>query len=439
MDKQPDVVEIAKAVLEMNDQGLYTAPSKQLYPHQWLWDSCFTAIGLRHIDIARAKMEIISLLDGQWHNGMVPNMIFLPGPQYARDRLIWNSRINPDSPDDLDTSGITQPPMIAEAVVQIGEKLSKAERRTWYKEIYPKLLAYHAWIYHDRDPHREGLALLIHPWETGLDNTPPWMQEMHEHQLALWIRATKKLRLGTLFTLFRNDTKHIPAEQRMSSIDALGLFSTQRRLRRKKYVIENILRHSLFSIEDLAFNCILIRANQRLCEIAKYIEEDVPPDVSESMKRTEAALDILWDPYTGQYYSRDFTTHKLLKVSSIATLLPLYAGTLTEERAKQLVRLLENQHLFGANYPIPSVPLSAETFNPICYWQGPTWINMNWLVIDGLERGGFSEHAEALRQSTLDLIQQHGCYEYFNPINGESAGAPNFSWTAALAIDLSSH
>lgn len=438
MDEQPSVVEKAKAVLEMNDQGLYTAPSKQLYPHQWLWDSCFTAIGLRHIDIARAKMEVVSLLDGQWHNGMVPNMIFLPGPQYARDRLIWNSRINSDSPDDLDTSGITQPPMIAEAVVRIGEKLEKAERRSWYKEVYPKLIAYHEWIYRDRDPHTEGLALLIHPWESGLDNTPPWMHEMHEHQLAFWIRITKRLHLGSLFALFRNDTKHIPAEQRMSSIDALGLFSTQRRLRRKKYIIEKMLRHSLFSIEDLTFNCILIRANQRLAEIAKYLDQEIPTELSESMKRTEAALEKLWDPYTGQYYSRDFTTHQLLKLSTIGTLLPLYAGTLTAERAKQLVRLLENQHVFGANYPIPSVPLNAETFNPVCYWQGPTWINMNWLIHDGLERGGFHEHAEALRQSTLELIQRHGCYEYFDPMSGNPAGAPNFSWTAALALDLAS-
>jgi hypothetical protein len=437
MNEQPDLVENAKAVLEMNDQGLYTAPSKQLYPHQWLWDSCFVAIGLRHIDVDRAKLEIISLLDGQWHNGMVPNMIFLSGPQYNRDRLIWNSRINTDSPDDLTTSGITQPPMIAEAVVRVGQKLKKAERRSWYKEMYPKLIAYHEWIYRDRDPHQEGLALLVHPWESGLDNTPPWMQEMHEHQLALWIRAAKKLRLSPLFNLFRTDTKHISSEQRMNSIDALGLFSTQRRLRRKKYLIKKVLRHSLFSIEDLTFNCILIRANKHLSEIASFIQEDIPPQLAECMERTEAALEKLWDPYTGQYYSRDFTTHRLFKQSTVATLLPLYAGILDKDRAKQLVRLLENQHVFGTHYPIPSVPTNDPYFNPICYWQGPAWININWLVIDGLERAGFKEHALALRESTIELVRKSGFYEYYNPLSGSPAGVKNFSWTAALIIDLS--
>jgi hypothetical protein len=436
MDEQPDLVEGAKAVLAMNDRGIYTSPSIELYPHQWLWDSCFTAIGLRNYDIDRAMTEIRSLFEGQWHNGMIPNMIFSPDPKYARDRNIWNSIINPNSPDGLATSGITQPPMLAEAIVQIGKKLKAAERRSWYKEVLPTLLAYHQWIYNERDPHNEGLALQIHPWETGLDNTPPWMQEMHEHQLSLWIRVVKSLKLTPLFTVFRRDTKHVPAGQRMHTIDALGLFSTQRRLRRKGYDINKVLKHSLFAIEDLTFNSVLVRANQHLQDIAKYIRQDIPEDMLLQMKNTETALEHLWDAYTGQYYSRDFVTHKLIKEASVATLLPLYAGTISHDRAKQLVRLLENQHVFATDYPIPSVPANSPWFNPVCYWQGPAWVNINWLIIDGLERSGFPDHATALKESTLDMISQNGFYEYFNPLTGEAAGVPNFSWTAALAIDL---
>src|SRR5687767_6352329 len=147
----------AKNVLHNNDQGGYTGPAEHFYPHQWLWDSCFIAIGLRHIDVERAKTEILSLLRGQWHNGMLPNMIFASGNRYARDRDIWHSNINPNSPDGISTSGITQPPMLAEAIVRVGEKLKKAERRSWYKQTYPALLSYHQWIYNERDPHGEGL------------------------------------------------------------------------------------------------------------------------------------------------------------------------------------------------------------------------------------------------------------------------------------------
>ncbi len=435
MEEQPSLLDRAKAVLAENDRGTHTVPAEGLYPHQWLWDSCFIAIGLRHLNIERAQTEILSMLGGQWANGMVPHNI-ISNQVHARDSNIWRSWLNPNAPEHVHTSGITQPPMLAEAIVQIGAKLKKAERRTWYQKVYPSLLAYHKWLYDERDPHSEGLVLQIHPWETGLDNTPPWIQELHEHQLALWIRIVKKLRMSSLFNIFRRDTQYVPVEQRLNTIDALALYSTQRRLRRKGYDIKKILSHSLFAIEDVNFNSIFIRANQHLKDIAKTIRKELPPELVERMKKTEEAFEQLWDPYSNQYYSREFITHRLLKVPSIGALMPLYSGSLSEERAKQLIRLLEDDHQFGTAYPIPSTPINSEWFNPLAYWQGPTWINTNWLIIDGLRRHGFNDHADALTESTIELVESFGCYEYFSPLDGEPAGIPNFSWTAALVIDL---
>ncbi len=436
MSDQADLLEKAKAVLEANDQGIYTVPASVLYPHQWLWDSCFIAIGLRHLDIDRARTELLSLLRGQWHNGMLPNLILADLPKYRRDRDIWRSWLNAYSPDNVATSGVTQPPMLAEAVVRVGERLKGSERRSWYKEIYPSLLAYHQWLYRERDPHGEGLVLQIHPWETGLDNTPPWMKELHEHQLALWITVLKKLHLGWFINLFRRDTKRIPAAERLDPIEALALFSSQRRLRRKAYNIDRILSHSLFAIEDLTFNCIFIRANQHLKKIAKTLGQELPEELAKSMKKTELALEQLWDPYSGQYYSRNFVTHKLIKEPSIATLMPFYAGIISKERGKQLIHLLENVHEFGTNYAVPSVPVNSPWFAPHAYWQGPVWVNTNWLIIDGLKRCGFPDHAAALTESTLEMVERSGYFEYFSPLDGSPAGVDSFSWTAALTIDL---
>lgn len=181
---------------------------------------------------------------------------------------------------------------------------------------------------------------------------------------------------------------------------------------------------------------MLIRANSHLRNIAKSLREELPEDLEKQMQKTEKALDELWDPYSNQYYSRDFITHELLKQPSVATLLPLYAGTVSKERAKHLVSLLENDHSFGPAYPVPSVPLDSYWFHPKLYWQGPSWVNINWMIIDGLERYGYKDHATALRESTLEMVSKGGCYEYFDPLTGEPAGAPNFSWTAALAIDM---
>jgi len=434
--EQPDLLAQATQVLANNDRGNYTMPAPNLYPHQWLWDSCFVAIGLRHLDVERAKIELMSLLHGQWHNGMLPNIIFRGENRYRTDRDAWRSWVNPNAPDDVATSGITQPPMFAEAVIQVGAKMSWPERRAWYKMVWHSLLAYHQWLYDERDPHGEGLVLQIHPWEVGLDNTPPWATELREHLLPAWIRIIKKLHLLGVVGMFRRDGHSVPLDERYSTLEILALFDVQRRLRRKGYDIDKILDHSLFTIEDLTYNSILIRANEHLVQIAKAIREEIPEPLLASMHKTRKTYEDLWDPYSNQYFSRDFVTHNLLKEPSIAALMPLYAGCISEERAKSIVHSLENEHLYGTAFPVPSVPAESPWFHAKRYWQGPSWVNTNWLIIDGLERYGFKDHAAALRESTLEMVAKSGFSEYFDPLTGEPAGADNFSWTAALVVDL---
>lgn len=62
----------AKKILDENWTGSYTKPSPSLYPHQWNWDSGFIAIGYSHYNQKRAEMELLSLFNAQWPNGMLP-------------------------------------------------------------------------------------------------------------------------------------------------------------------------------------------------------------------------------------------------------------------------------------------------------------------------------------------------------------------------------
>ena len=430
------VEDVCREVLEKNWRDGFTVPADGLYPHQWLWDSCFIAIGLAEYDVQRAQTEIRSLLRGQWSNGMLPHMIFDDSDAHKRDRNIWQSWRNPHAPDRLSTSGMTQPPMLAEAVVRIGNKLDKVERRGWYQDMFPALVQYHSWLYRERDPHDEGLALLIHPWESGLDNSPPWIDQLHMHSRPLWVTIVEKLRLDKVFLLFRRDTKHVPPGQRLSAIDSLLYFTVLQRLKRKDWDIEKILSRSHFTLQDLTFNCILIRANSHLKDIAKFIGRELPEDLQTSMDKAEEALELCWDGFYKQYYSRTFITRKLVKEPSIATLMPLYAGCITKERAEELVKLLSSAQQFAGKYPVPSVPFSSEWYKELGYWQGPTWINTNWLVAEGLDRYGYEKEAEHIRAQSIKAVEEHGPYEYFSAQTGQPAGAKNFSWTAALIIAM---
>ncbi len=65
------------------------------------------------------------------------------------------------------------------------------------------------------------------------------------------------------------------------------------------------------------------------------------------------------------------------------------------------------------------------------------------MVIKGLEAYGYQEEALRIRQDTLRLLRnpmpgagQWRFWEYFNPLNGSVSGIDNFSWSAALAIEL---
>ena len=67
---------------------------------------------------------------------------------------------------------------------------------------------------------------------------------------------------------------------------------------------------------------------------------------------------------------------------------------------------------------------------------------MNWAIIEGLENpcadgiAGATELADRLRDRTLEMVGHSGFSEYFSARTGAGYGADDFSWTAALTIDL---
>jgi hypothetical protein len=435
MDYYLKLIEDCETVLRTNDFGEYTVPSREIYPHQWLWDSSFIAIGLSSIDIDRAKKEILSVFEGQWADGMLPHMIFRTKENKNADREFWASWRNPKSPS-IPTSGITQPPIIAEAIFKVGKKMPKSERLTWYKLMLPKLISYHKWIYEKRDPSNNGLAIIIHPWESGLDNSPPLIKILKENSTPPWLSFLIKIRLIKLIDSFRADTKFVPANERPTTADLIILHRLKNRIKKHSYNVNKLLSKKSFAVEDLTFNCILNRANQHVVQMAKTISYKLDENLLKKFEQTTKSLDLLWDSNKSQYFSRNYYTGKLIIEPSIASLMPLYAGITNKERLEIIVSSLEQRELFASNFPIPSVPLDSPQFKETEYWQGPTWINTNWFVIDGLKRAKYIHHYEALKETTLEMVDNSGIFEYYNPNNGHGEGIETFSWTAALCLDM---
>lgn len=108
-----ELLEAARAVLDANWTGGSTVPSRDLYPHQWSWDSAFIAIGRSWHDQERAQIELESLFAGQWADGRVPHIVFnpeVPADAYFPGPAFWRSSSVAGAPAGAETSGLIQPP-----------------------------------------------------------------------------------------------------------------------------------------------------------------------------------------------------------------------------------------------------------------------------------------------------------------------------------------
>ncbi len=410
----------AHDVLRLNSHGSWTTPAPGYYPHQWLWDSCFIALGLARVDPALAAHELVGLTRGQWSNGMMPHMIYSRGwPQRLEARLWARSQL---APLRHRTSDITQPPVLAIAVERVAASLPGRERGPFLALMLPVVVRFHEWLYRERDPEGTGLVALIHSWESGMDDSPPWGYALRELP-----------RVDPQWKFIHNMTNR---DERATDVDAQRMMGLVQVINRAEADNDVLYRTSPVLVRDVSFNSILAAAGESLARVADEVGYDLPEKLVENHARTRRALETLWDEESKQYYSFDVRMNRLIDIPTVATFMPLYAGSASPERAEELRRLLVDPTAFGSIHPIPSVPLGDPAFQRRRYWSGPSWINMNWFVIRGLERYDFYEEAEWLRLRTLGVVDTNGFREYYDPISGEGLGAHDFAWTAALVLDL---
>ena len=186
----------------------------------------------------------------------------------------------------------------------------------------------------------------------------------------------------------------------------------------------------------MAFNALLVVSNTALGEIAHELGSTIEPELQRSFLATEEAIEELWDEPTGLYYSRHGVTGELLVSPTVAAFLPLWAGVAKPARARRLIGHLAEPSTFWPSCPVPSVPIDAPPFDDDRYWKGPTWVNTNWMIVEGLRNYGANDVADDLRHRTLGLVHAAGFAEYFSALTGVPYGADEFSWTAALTLDL---
>ena len=426
----------AKEVLDSNfnlDKG-FTIPSKGLYPFQWNWDSGFIAIGFAHYDIEKAKREVITLLSGQWSNGFLPHIIFHDhSDSYFPGADFHNSYLHPAAPRDIKTTGMTQPPVLGFALKEIYDiAKDKYDILTFIKTVIDKVFHNHQYFYENRDPNQEGLVFIYHNWESGTDNSPIWDD--------IWETMNPPK-----YNFERRDTTHVDASQRPTNREYDFYLHLIEIAKTHNYDDKKIAELSPFLVQDPLFNAMLIKSNTALIELYELIgdsEDKINTLRGWDEKAVHTFNKKLFNKDLGAYVHYDLRNEYQIGHLTSSSFAALYSQIPSKDQASILVDTLMDKFGNNDNYLCASFNPYSERFNPKKYWRGPVWINLNWILYNGLNNYGYSDIAQRVKNDTIEIISNNGFYEYFDPRKevhkdrNTGYGGNNFSWSAALLMDF---
>lgn len=409
-----DLDQQAIGILRANDRGRFTVPTPRLYPYQWNWDSAFAALGFSGFDLDRAWGEIEALFESQWPNGMVPHIIFRrEDPDYFPGPSMWGTTTSPP------TSGHSQPPVAATMVRALYEKDTGAENARRARALFPKLLLWHRWFHTARDPDGLGVIAVVHPWESGRDNSPDW-----DAAMARVAPTTDK-------TYQRRDTGHIDPAMRPTQSDYdryLGIVEFGRAC---GWDPERLHRDGPFFVADPGVTLVLLRSDRDLLALADALgEAGAKAEIARWIERAEAGVALLWNNDAEGYTARDLRTGEPAAHLSSVAFLAWYAGLRDDDRMDALAASLR-RFLNAVPFGVASFDPEAKEFDPQRYWRGPVWCVVNYLIARGLSEAGLADLAERVMGDSRRLIEQSGFFEFYNPLSGAGAGGADFTWTAA--------
>lgn len=428
-----DLRQEAQQILQKNRRDGFTVPTHKLYPFQWNWDSGFVSMGLGHFNLDFAIQELTSLFSGQWQNGMIPHIIFHSENEttYFPNFDFWNASVNSGAPNKPKTSGITQPPVHGFVLEELlTQHPGNKKLRDFAKHLFPGIVHSHRFFYQYRDPNREGLAFIYHPWESGRDNSPLWDQAMdrividHE-QLPKYTRKD---------TSIADPSERPTSEQYDRYVYLLELG--------KKHLYDGagIADESPFLMQDSLINAILIKSNQSLINMGKQLKLDTG-EVEEWQNQSKKAYQKLWNEQLRCFSTYDLKANQQVMHKEIGGIASIFADIPSTAQAQLL-----NDHLLDLHqrdyYICPSFDVDSPLFDSKRYWRGPIWPQMNWMIYRGLKAYGFEETAAIVRDDFLHLVQTLGFHEYFEPQKhianrlDKGYGGDQFSWTASSIIDL---
>ncbi len=420
----------AKQIMLENWNGEYTTPGPGLYPHHWGWDTPVVTSAYSCFDVEKGMQELRHLLEAQWDNGMIPHIVFregesgyFPGPEF------YQVHRSPDAPKGVETSGLIQPPTQAIGLYYLYRScLDEGVACDFVREMFPRVMDFHRYLMEYRDPENSGAVTILHPWEC-MDDLP-----VFDEGLA-------RMDTSDVPEYRRKDLKFVdsPSERPPDEFYDCFIYLVDR-MRKYDYDFRDMYDDHPFKFKDVVNTSILYVANCCLHELAQ--ELSLATDEIEAWQNLIGSRfneNFKSSPDADHYFSYDLIGEKHVEEATVASLCPLFAGVLSPEEASPLIEVVETFQFCDGKCIVPVIPttgLNHEDFSEERYWRGPVWAMTTWMVYCGMRNYGRHESAELIKDSFLELVESEGFREYYSPTTGEGKGIDEFTWTAAVVVDM---
>lgn len=161
-------------------------------------------------------------------------------------------------------------------------------------------------------------------------------------------------------------------------------------------------------------------------------------------RRAELVNRVLWDEENGFYYNadkrdNDFTYKEKndLKRDEIIGFLPMWAGIASREQAARLVEKLTDSTQFWRRYGVPSLSASDPYYNDKGYWNGPVWVEWDYMIMQGLLNYGYDDKARELVDRVSDsmiiqLKENHNLWEFYSPDEPWAGYHKTYIWAGII-------
>jgi hypothetical protein len=347
--------------------GRYTPPNRSRYPWQWLWDSCFHAIVWSSLGDERAAIELETVFRHQHRDGMVPHMGYQSDPSAAQD--LWRR----DS-----ASSITQPPMY-------GHALAVLARAGYDVDHLVAPAAAGLWFLLRLRRARSGGVVVVHPWESGVDDSPRWAgADASPIDRSAW--GARKVALVRSLEFSRAGSS---------------------------------TANPNFSVVPAGFNA-LVAFNCR--ELASVTGDTGLLDESDHIV---AAIEASWDEELATWIDRGPGGAALSRVRTLDALLPVLV-TGDARRGDAVLNSITDGAFAGAWGPRGLHP-DEPAFDPSGYWRGGAWPPLTYLFWLAATRRRPAA-APTIAATAVTAAESSGFAEYLDPETGGGLGAIPQGW-----------